>query len=1215
MRQILVVCRSKKKARPKTARILDKYLWRVGDRTWRGGASGACLERLHNELKKSATVNTSAAVYAVKNKRVSQTPLFIVGSRKRFSLDGRISPIRLETIKSPKRQPQNVVLLRQAVLLAALFHDFGKATQGFQEKLHRSAFGKDLEGRSLPPTEAKNASDPVRHEVFSALIFGSLFFKHQGSAKSFLSGLTSQTKKKIEEEFSSLREKTRSDLEKDMSKMLSAFQESTWVGLVFHLILNHHRQLAREDFTSFGLKDGLDSMWLEKQKHIRSDVPYTPSFSQIFQKKGLPWESQKWNQALKECCAQVISVIQEDGDVQAAPTSWNKQGPHVTCGSYLGRMCLMFADHIGSHQKTKHKTQAPQNFVFANSAEENKIFFPADTLVKHTMRVYQNAQKSCDEFLTAHTKQNGLDEHNIPTDILVPKKNAPSSYQWQEATASLVKEKLSNDRSSKAKGFFAVLTAGTGTGKTRGAPTVLAAAAMNDPLSSRRKLRFNLGVGLNTLSHQTGLEYTKDLNFSADSVATLSGKVILNTDFDKEKTDEDENISGSENRTETYLELHDINTCDENDSQELQKTTSDEVKPCSQFLTTIFDATWNSEAKKKSQKLLNTPVLSATIDHLMLATGGHRSMHLLAMARVLTSDLIIDEVDIFGNEDLTAVARLIYLTALGGRRVIIMSASVTNDISELLFKHYQAGWESYSKLHEESEEIWTLVAGDAPKTQKMQILSVEENSVVDFSKMYEANISATISHLKNRDPLRCASILPVHENSKRGQNFVEDVLHSSLSMHAHHHTKVFLENDVSINMSFGLIKLTRVQHVQDFAKELNNYLSSVGGVVQNRSSNPVKIQWVALHSRLPLILRNWYETVLKEMLTRKSKEYNVCDAYLNALAQQYPRSQNKVKDKLKKEMLKNPNDRMVLVVASPVIETGNDLDFDHAVIDSVDVRSVLQTAGRVNRHRQKSIDPEKPNIAVLSAPSTTVFANRNSESKKDSFSWAYPGPHTPHQHHKNVVWVERTTQQVAQEGLDKSDCFHDKFWRIIDARLCLDSNIEKESPLLLKERDIRGKFFHQCPDFSSYFDKSVLSHTACHQMMLKFRRQTIPMENLFCQNENKLNSEETFAWRHYGQSKKSLSQSSSLSIKAGEMEMVKSEERHFLFKAVSLEKMQKENTDLFEKNNAIKYTKCQVPEHEIHKNMSFDSQLGIQFSGKSRESHFLYPQIVQHIEK
>ena len=45
------------------------------------------------------------------------------------------------------------------------------------------------------------------------------------------------------------------------------------------------------------------------------------------------------------------------------------------------------------------------------------------------------------------------------------------------------------------------------------------------------------------------------------------------------------------------------------------------------------------------------------------------------------------------------------------------------------------------------------------------------------------------------------------------------------------------------------------------------------------------------------------------------------------------------------------SDIEIVCVTSPVIETGNDLDFDYGILDPSSLRSIVQAAGRIRRHR------------------------------------------------------------------------------------------------------------------------------------------------------------------------------------------------------------------------------------------------------------------------
>lgn len=92
---------------------------------------------------------------------------------------------------------------------------------------------------------------------------------------------------------------------------------------------------------------------------------------------------------------------------------------------------------------------------------------------------------------------------------------------------------------------------------------------------------------------------------------------------------------------------------------------------------------------------------------------------------------------------------------------------------------------------------------------------------------------------------------------------------------------------------------------------------------------------------------------------------------------------------------------ILIVAATPAKEIGRDHDFDWAVIELSSTQSIVQTAGRVNRHRLNAI--EKANIAVLQfnhkevesgnrlvfqRPSLEIGAPYKSHDLAELFDWA-----------------------------------------------------------------------------------------------------------------------------------------------------------------------------------------------------------------------------------
>ena len=58
------------------------------------------------------------------------------------------------------------------------------------------------------------------------------------------------------------------------------------------------------------------------------------------------------------------------------------------------------------------------------------------------------------------------------------------------------------------------------------------------------------------------------------------------------------------------------------------------------------------------------------------------------------------------------------------------------------------------------------------------------------------------------------------------------------------------------------------------------------------------------------------------------------------------------------------NDQLFIVLGSPVTEVGRDHDYDWAIVEPSSMRSIIQLAGRVRRHRPNPIS--EANIALLS---------------------------------------------------------------------------------------------------------------------------------------------------------------------------------------------------------------------------------------------------------
>ena len=82
------------------------------------------------------------------------------------------------------------------------------------------------------------------------------------------------------------------------------------------------------------------------------------------------------------------------------------------------------------------------------------------------------------------------------------------------------------------------------------------------------------------------------------------------------------------------------------------------------FLDIFFNGSKN-KAAAKNKTFLYKPVLVATIDHIMPAVETVRGgRYTLPFLRLMSSDLVIDEIDDFDTKSLNAIARLVHLAGL-----------------------------------------------------------------------------------------------------------------------------------------------------------------------------------------------------------------------------------------------------------------------------------------------------------------------------------------------------------------------------------------------------------------------------------------------------------------------------------------------------------------------------------------------------------------------
>jgi CRISPR-associated endonuclease/helicase Cas3 len=890
---VTFVSQCEKNALKKTRRVLDAFADRIGDNTWQTLITEDGLLAVKKMLRQTASKSTAVSCHWIRSRSRSQF-LWVVGKRERFDGAGRVPVNYTEKhIKSTEFENdwQFLPLIKSLAAVAALLHDWGKASKLFQEKLKPGA---------------KFRGDPIRHEWISCLILNALITSvGKDSDKPWLNILSTGS---FDE--ASLACAVKGNPDKPLTGLPSAAQLIAW------LILTHHRlpKLARDD-------DFLNMLQGEKAETIesilrrmskewgyenrRDEEEYQARVQECFQfPKGLLSNSSRWVKELKRWAGKLqdqlplVENLMENGAYRLV--------------LHHARLCLMLGDHKYSSSDADKGWQN-ETGLFANTDRASKQL--KQKLDEHLVGVTSWATK------TAHMLPNFENAPPLVEDALVLlTKSKEKKYQWQDKAVAKI-QVYRNDTDNKVSGYFIVNMASTGCGKT------IANAKVMQALSADTKsLRYILALGLRTLTLQTGDEYRERIGLSNDELAVLIGSRAV-TELHSKSIQEQKQISHSDSGSESAESLLE---------EDLDYSGILPEEGLSTVLTTDRD-----------KQFLYAPVLACTIDHIMAATETIRGgRYILPSLRLMSSDLVIDEVDDFTGSDLIAIARLVHLAGMLGRKVMISSATIPPDLAEGFFNAYRLGWKLHCASRDASPEIGCVWIDE----YKTNISSVPVSSAKNPNALYRAShdkyIAKRVEKLKTADAKRKAFIALCHldgdslnkesEETKQDRYF-SIVFNNIIKLHESHNT---IDHHSGKHISFGVVRIANITP----CVVLTKYLCGV------ELPENVDIKVLPYHSQQVLLLRHEQEKHLDQVLKRKEQSGDEPQAFSNVI----------IRDHIQHS---NSKHLIFILVATPVEEVGRDHDFDWAVVEPSSYRSIIQLAGRVKRHRIGEVGV--PNIAIL----------------------------------------------------------------------------------------------------------------------------------------------------------------------------------------------------------------------------------------------------------
>jgi len=904
---VLLVSQCHKRALSESRRILDQFAERRGDRTWQTPITQAGLDTLRKLLRKTARKNTAVACHWIRGRDHSEL-LWIIGDARRFNAEGAV-PTNTTERNVLRREDENdwhsAEDIRLLAQLAALLHDLGKASIAFQQRLA----GKRTE-RNL-----------YRHEWVSLRMFQA--FVGSDDDAGWLRRLADAT---LYERNEWLGEGRYQRDGVDPVERYPFRKLPPLAAAVGWLVVTHHRLPAVPPNPDSGKKawwgqrvGRFEQAWLDAPlDHVAHDwneisTPGTPTQARPYWEPAaeLPTLDAEWRKQAARVARRLLDLSARR-DVRADFLG----NPYVM---HLSRLCLMLADHDYSRLgvDTADKPVAARSAflqqgqtLFANTRMDRRTeeSVKNQSLLEHLLGVGHSAG------LVAHALP-GFERHlpRLANHRGLRKRSGDARFAWQDKAYDAA---VAIRESARLYGAFVVNMASTGCGKTLANARILYALA--DP---QQGLRATYALGLRTLTLQTGRSYRHDLHLGDDELAVLVGgsasRALFEFYEDKAET------SGSAS----------VQSLIEEDSHVLYDGNIAEHPLLSRAL-----------ADADIRRLVSAPMLVCTVDHLVPATESLRAGRQIApMLRLMSADLVLDEIDDYDLDDLPALMRLVRWAGLLGTRVVLSSATLPPALVQGMFLAYRAGRSEF--LRNRGEARSEVKRADIPclwvdEFGVQSVVCGADTEGAEFATAHAQFVDRRVARLRRPDmpALRRAQLWPMEISERQPEPirvvFAAHVRAACLRLHG---TQAARDPVSDQRVSFGLVRMANIDPLFDVARALYALGAPEG----------VRIHLCAYHARFPLAQRSAIEHLLDRVFNRRGDAQAVYRL-----------------PEVRRAIDAHPDSEHVFVVlASPVCEVGRDWDADWAVVEPSSMRSLVQLAGRVQRHRRQPNDA--PNLVVF----------------------------------------------------------------------------------------------------------------------------------------------------------------------------------------------------------------------------------------------------------
>ena len=491
-------------------------------------------------------------------------------------------------------------------------------------------------------------------------------------------------------------------------------------------------------------------------------------------------------------------------------------------------------------------------------------------------------------------------------------------FQWQNRVVSFINEKTAQGIDVPS---LVMNVASTGAGKTLANQKIAAAA------HGAGTFRMTSGFGMKVLTKESTRAYEREMKSAGDGISAVLS--MLTGDEKIPYLLQDDGWGEIFNGAESVL----------TDPQ-------------------TWPSAWSRDSLT-STSMLGAPILLATLDYIVPAGDPTATRRYLdAKLRLRGGTLIIDEIDLAqGAGAQTAVLRLLYTAGLCGVNAVVSSATLPKPLARAISEAYMTGLRRRG-----ARKVNIFIVSSDANNYHQQFVTGDDSAINAAKSFCAQSLQSVGETLSSLPVITRGQIVNIESKGDLPHITTDTILESGARLG--NPWPGFPEN---VRLSFGMIRLAHVRNVVALADRLASgwgdqrendagVQSDAGGTYIIKDGARHYLRVAAYHSYIPDDRRRWLEDILSNVLNRKQENPEAFDLLSRScrLDVDFFRS------------LGCPVFIHFVVVASQIVETGRDYDFDYGQAEPSSAGSLVQMPGRIARHRRIKLPDGVHNLVILS---------------------------------------------------------------------------------------------------------------------------------------------------------------------------------------------------------------------------------------------------------